>query len=809
MKASLNWIKEFVDLDVPPQEVADRLSMAGLEIESVETVGDDWEGVVTAFLVKVEKHPHADRLTLCEVRTGSETVAVVCGAKNHKAGDKVALARPGTKLPNGMEIKVSEIRKVASHGMLCSEKELGLAEGGEGILILPPETPEGRPLREVLPPKDTLFEVNITPNRGDCLSMRGLAREVAAIYRLPLEAASPAIAAKNGASVPAVEVRLEAAELGPRYACRVLKGVKVGPSPLAVQRRLSALGLRPINNVVDATNYVMLETGQPLHAFDFKQIRGGQVRIRAAEGGEAFRTLDGQERRLQAGDLVIADAERVLALAGIMGGEDSGVSDTTVDLLLESAHFDPVNIRKTAKRLGMQTDSSYRFERNVDPGGCVAALHRLTQLILEWAGAEAVGEIQDAYPKPRNPEVVTLRTARIQRVLGMDLPASSAYDALHSLGLKVANREKEEWKVEVPTFRTDLKREIDLIEEVARIYGYNQIPFSYPRLTVDQMPLKTEPRTAAADEVRRRLAGWGFSEALHYSFTAPALLDSFAMPYAKAQVLANPISEDLAVLRPSLVPQMVQSIQKNIHRGNPNAKLFEIRPVYRYQENGAPPFQEEWRLSLGMSGERRPVHFQEKTQAVDLLDVKGVLEGFAEGKGSWDYETPKTLRPFLHPKRQADLYWRPREEASAAAPRRFAGFTGELHPRLMAEWDISAPVAVAEIIFDFFLTEVKNSIQFKKISPYPGIGRDLNLIVDAALPQGEVYRIIREHGGPWVRNIEFFDLYRQAPVPEGKKALTYRIEYGAEERTLTDEEVNAAREELLKVLKQQVGAYLR
>lgn len=809
MKASLNWIKEFIDLDVPSQEVADRLSMAGLEVEAAQTVGDDWEGVVTAVLLEVRKHPHADRLTLCEVRSGTETVQVVCGAKNHKAGDIVALAKPGTKLPGGLTIQVSEIRKVKSFGMLCSEKELGLAEAGEGILILPSDTPEGRPLREVLPPKDTILEVNVTPNRGDCLSMQGLAREVAAIYRLPLEISKAPIPAKNASRAPSVEVILQAQEACPRYSCRVIAGVKVGPSPLWMQRRLTACGLRPINNIVDATNYAMLETGQPLHAFDWKQIRGGKIVIRTAEKGERFKTLDGQERKLAASDLVIADESRILALAGVMGGEDSGVSESTVNLLLESAHFHPLTVRKTAKRLGMQTDSSYRFERGVDPNGCATVLHRLTQLIVETAGAEAVGEIIDVYPRVLPPTAVTLRPARIQRVLGMDVAESEASDALQSLGLKVDSRGTPEWKVEVPTFRTDLKREIDLIEEVARICGYQRIPFSYPRLSLEQVPLKEEGRMEESNRLRRLLADWGFTEILNYSFTSPVLLKKFGMEFAPEQVLENPLSEALSVLRPSLVPQMAETIRNNLNQGNKNLRLFEIRPVYRYQAEGTPHYLEEWRLSLGLSGRRRPVHFLEKSEEIDFLDVKGFIEGLGKDLGEWRVAVSAPLRPFLHPKRQVELFWKTRGTGKEPARERLAGFFGEIHPRLLLEWDIPTPVAVGEIILDFFLTESKNSIQFKKISPYPGISRDLNLLVDESIPQGEIYRIIREQGGPWVRKIEFFDLYRQAPVPEGKKALTYRIEYGTEERTLTDEEVNAAREEVLKILKQEVGAYLR
>ncbi len=798
MKASLNWIKGFVDIDVPPQEIADRLSMAGLEVESIERLGAGLESVLTAAILKVEKHPNADRLSLCEVRCGQEVVSVVCGATNMKVGDKVALARPGARLPNGTVIQESTIRGVKSFGMLCSETELGLADKSEGILILDGKIPDGLLLGEALSVRDTIFEVNVTPNRGDCLSTLGLAREVAANYRLRLNIPVPKLSVEPSASTAPIQVFNEAPELCRRYSCRVVQGVKIQPSPLAVQQRLQSCGIRPINNVVDATNYAMLETGQPLHAFDLSQIKQQQIVIRRAKDRETMKTLDGQDRVLQNSDLVIADAERVLALAGVMGGLYSGVGEQTVDLLLESACFAPGAVRGTAKRLALQTDSSFRFERGVDPNGCVAVLDRLTQLILEWAGGKSIGSVIDNYPAPQKPLELTLRSPQVKRVLGLELSNPNLLEDLRLLGIAGKETKAGELSFAIPSFRADLTREIDLIEEVARIHGYNQIPTSYPKISLDQIPPWARTPLEQFDELRNRLVDWGFSEVLHYSFASPDLLKKFGVSFSETQRLVNPISEELSVLRASLIPQMVQTIQSNLFKGNHDLKLFELRPAYLPDPNAPHGLKENWVLCLGVCGRRSPLHFLDGSEAISFLDLKGYLTALFSSQ-SLPVEEGALHEGIFHPRRQAIYY--SGGEALARA--------GELHPQVSEDLDIRVPVALAEINLELFLTESKISIQFKKISPFPTVGRDLNLIVDEATPQGGVREAIRQGGGPWLQKVTLFDVYRGHPLQEGKKALTYRIEYGDPARTLTDDEVNQAREELLEKLKAKVGAQLR
>ncbi len=804
MLASLQWIREWVKVSASDQEIADRLSMSGLEIEALRPLGKGLSHVFTATLLKTEPHPQADRLTLCQVQGPDGVVPVVCGATNMKAGDRVALAVPGAHLPNGMVIKKAKIRQVESHGMLCSESELGLAASSQGILILDPAIPEGIPLAQALGLEDTLLEVNVTPNRGDCLSILGLAREVAAHFRVPLVSQKLAGVDSVTASLVAPQVSVEAPESCWRYSCRVLRGVKVGPSPQALRRRLESCGIRSINNVVDATNYLMLETGQPLHAFDLAQLSGDRLVVRYAHPQETMQTLDGVERNLVADDLVIADAKRVLALAGVMGGKDSGVEISTCDLLLESACFRPVTVRKTAQRFALKTESSYRFERGVDPNACVEVLDRLTALIVSLAGAEAIGPISDHYSKPLPTSKILLRRERIRKVLGVDPDPSLWIPQLQGLGLQLKGVAVEGidqvWEVEIPTFRADLLREIDLIEEVARLFGYENIPVTYPALSIQNFPVHPAPHEVLFGRLRTHLAALGFVETLHYSFTSPQLLNQFDITVDGGSSLLNPLSEELSVLRPALFPQMVQTLQKNIFRGRESLKFFELRPVYQSNPQAHLGLQESWHLCLGMSGAVSEPHFSQKARNVDGLDLKGIMEVCFQVMSSKSVQELPGEQNFLHPRRQ----FRYEREGSGE----FA-WGGELHPRTRLAWDLKGAVALAEINLDLFLTESKNSIQFEEISPFPRVDRDLNLIVEESIQQGKVMELLRREGGDWVREVSLLDLYRGDPLPPGKKALTYRLQYGALDRTLTDEEVNQARERLLKKLNQEIGATLR
>ncbi len=800
MKLSLQWLKEFVDVAASPREIAERLTLVGLEVEGISSPGEGLKNVLTATLLKCDKHPNADRLTLCEVKSGEKNYSIVCGAKNMKVGDKVALALPGAILPNGMEIKESVIRKVPSQGMLCSERELGLATESEGILILPPQTKDGLPLAQVLGLEDTFFEINVTPNRGDALSILGIARELAAAFGVSLKKDLSQTSVQGKFQIDSyLQVENQTPAFCPRYTGRLIRGVQVKPSPDEVRRRLEACGIRSINNIVDATNYVMLETGQPLHAFDLAKIKKRKLIIRTAQAGEILHTLDEKERLLFPEDLAIADGERVLALGGVMGGRDSGIEATTKDLLLESAFFHPDVVRKTSKRLGLKTESSYRFERGVDPNGCLQALHRLTELILAWGGGEASSDCFDIYPTTKLPQTIRLRSEYLNKVLGIEISEERVITLLQSLGIETKLARPGEFSCQVPTSRSDVTREIDLVEEVARLHGYNQIPMSTPKISLAELP---PPKPDPFHQVRTILKGWGFSEVIHYSYTSPRLLEKFGFAPEESLTLVNPISEELSVMRPSLIPQLVETIQKNLFKGNKDLKLFELRRVYSSTIANNPPFGEAWRLALGMSGASRPLNFSEKEQAASFVDLKGYLEELVSERLGDGLSDQVSNQRFLHPRRQVKLVLNQKRQQDF-------GFLGQLHPSLQQELDLPQPILLAEINFEFFLTDSKKTVKFKEVSPYPTIERDLNLIVEERVTHEELRERILSGGGDWIQQITLFDIYRGEPLPQGKKAMTYRLKYGSLERTLTDAEVNEAREKLLAKLNQEVGATLR
>ncbi|MCP5468170.1 MAG: phenylalanine--tRNA ligase subunit beta [Deltaproteobacteria bacterium] len=807
MKISLNWIREWIKIDASAEEIAEKLSMSGLEVEALEKLGAGLDQVVTAEILSKEKHPNADRLSVCEVSNGQENIRLVCGAQNMKAGDKVALAVPGVTLPNGLTLKETEIRKVKSLGMLCSESELGLAEESSGIMILPEETPLGIPLNEALGLNDEILEINVTPNRGDCLSVLGIAREIAANFSLLLQKKLPSYDQQNSnlegqKSSDSIRVQLESDEACRRYCGRIIRGVKISESPQWMQARLAASGIRSINNVVDASNYIMLEYGQPLHAFDLAKIGGAEIKIRSAKSGETLRTLEGKELQLKPENLVIADAAHPMALAGVMGGEDSGVSEATRDLFLESAYFEASGIRKTSRAFAMQTESSYRFERSTDPEICVAALRALSDLILKIAGGQADSKIIDLYPKPVQKSQITLRASRVQKILGFAFSAQQIQTLLEPLQIETQVR-GEELLCEVPSFRSDLTREIDLIEEVARLYGYQNIPTTYPELDLKTLTnSKPKEKDLAIQSLRQTLLSWGFSELIHYSFTSPKLLQQFEQSYAAEQVLANPISEELSVMRPSLLPQMVQTLQKNIHKSSNQLKFFEMRRVYHFRqvEGEDRPFEESLHLCLGMTGDFHEPYFAEKNQAVSFLDLKSYLLEIAQKFGKKIRLIKNNSIPsFFMPTRYAEILMRNSQ----------LGQVGELHPRVLKDLDLAQSLVVAEINLDLVLTETKNKIEFKKLSPYPSIFRDLNLIVDEKVTCEEVSRLIKQKGGSHLLGFYLFDLYRGEPIDQSKKALTFRLEYASNERTLTDDEVNEARENLLKILNDKLGASLR
>ncbi|WP_298038372.1 phenylalanine--tRNA ligase subunit beta [uncultured Desulfuromonas sp.] len=804
MIVTYNWLNEFVDFNLSPEELSHRLTMAGLEVDAMERLGDGLDNVVVARLSSVESHPGADRLTLCQVETGSGTVPVVCGARNHKAGDLVALAQVGSVLPGDFKIKKSKIRGEVSMGMLCSEKELGLAEEAEGIMILSADLPLGQPVFEALGLKDVRYEIGLTPNRPDCLSLLGVAREVAAMVGKPLKMPSVVVEEGGGSIDSLTSVSVEEAGLCPRYAARLIRGVRIGPSPEWLVRRLEAVGQRSINNVVDVTNYVLMELGHPLHAFDFSLLRQGRIVVRRPQEGQAFNTLDGAERILGSDNLAICDGVGPVALAGIMGGENSEVQPETTDILLESAYFNPVSIRRSSKRLGIHSESSHRFERGADVDMVPLALDRAASLIHEVAGGEIARGVIDIYPNRIEPRRISLEVQRSNRILGLDLEQQEVLRLLRSIGLEAepaTDREDEAVYVTVPTFRPDLEREIDLIEEVARLHGYDRIPVTMPagRMICHQ-PAEHQ---RGVSSVREAMVGAGFSEVTNYSFIAPGAWDKLGLAGDDSRRetvrILNPLNEDQSVMRTSLVPSLLENVSRNLAYRLGDLRLFELRPVFRPLAGEELP-EEGLRLVAALCGRREPEGWAQGAEKVDFFDLKGVaetlLESFSLSGVQWQSDAGEL---FLHPGKSCSL--------SVKASQ--LGTLGEVHPRTLESFGIDQPVFLLDLDFEALLKASGERPGFRPLSRYPDTERDSALLLDEEVPAQRLLDVLEGAKGKLVEDVVLFDLYRGKGIPEGKKSIALRVRYRSAEKTLTDDEINAAHEKLIKALCKKLEAQVR
>ncbi len=675
MKFTYNWLKQYVAFDWSPPQLAEKLTFAGIEVEAITSLGANLPPeVVIAEILASEKHPNADRLSVCRV-TGDRQI--VCGAKNYKVGDKVPLALPGATLPGGLTIKVSKLRGVESQGMLCSAEELGLPKAEDGLLILPADAPVGMKLADYLGPGDTVFDIEVTPNRPDWLSVIGIAREVSALTGNPLKL--PEFSVAGDASEAAVTV--EAPDLCPRYSARLIRGVKIGPSPAWLKQTLEKVGLRSVNNVVDATNYVLLECGHPLHAFDYHRLAGHRILVRRARNGEPFVAIDGSRHELSDDMLVIADAERAVALAGIMGGKNSEIHDATTDVLLESAWFLPANVRKTSRKLGLASESSYRFERGADIGGVIWASDRATALIQELAGG-VPGKITDVLARPIEKRRVRCRYAQVGRLLGIELPAEAVKKIFVGLGLAVIRDEPAGCEVEVPTFRVDLEREADLIEEVCRIYGVEKIPAQMQ----PALPAVSEFDTQwdARRQLRQKLIALGFHEAMNQTLVAEGDLK-----------LQNPLTADQRALRSSLVPGLLQNLRTNVSRHQYDVKLFEIGRVFGADGT------ESLHLALAATGRRTPGDWQ-RTEKVDYFDLKGALEELGL---------------------EAEIHQIPAAQAK--------------------KLDLRDAVFVAEVEVPPARREAER--QFRELPKFPAIVRDVALIVDESVTHAQVLEAIGQN----------------------------------------------------------------
>jgi phenylalanyl-tRNA synthetase beta chain len=790
LKVSYRWLKSWVPFDLDPEQLAERFTLAGLEVDAVSPVAPPLEGVVVGEIVSIEPHPGADRLRVCRVEGDSEPRTIVCGAPNARLGLKAPLATLGSELPGGLTIKPARLRGIRSEGMLCSEPELGLGDEGSGLMELPPEFETGMALAQAMGLDDRILDIDLTPNRADCLSVRGLARELSALLELPLQP-------PNMQPVPAViedrpDIELQSPTDCPVYVGRIIRGVDSGAAtPIWMVEALRRGGIRSIGPLVDVTNYVLLELGQPMHAFDLSRVEGG-IRVRRARAGERMTLLDGRDVELEPDMLLITDHDKPQALAGIMGGEGSMVDDDTVDVLLESAWFNPETIVGRARRLGLATESSHRFERGVDPALQALACERATALILEIAGGRPGPLTEVVHPDhvPSNAPV-ELRSSRLNRVLGTDFSTQQAGALLTRLGMEVS-LETDRLTATAPSARRDIEIEADLIEEVARVHGYDHLPTRRPG---GRLSLEVESESSLPEiRMRTQLAARGFQEVMTWSFVSEKELELLGMGEG-SQVLANPLSRDMAVLRTSLLPGLIAATGRALRRQHSDIRLFEIGHCFRNIDTG---FNERARLGLLMSGRRSAEHFSGKAPALDFFDLKGELEYFlAANAVSGDMRFESGRRDWLHPGQQAEIL----------LDGESVGWMGQLHPALIESLDWSQTAFVAEL--DQERIRTRRLPIARELSKMPAVRRDLSLVVPDRVPSAALLDTIRELGGQRVEKCIVFDQYRGSGVEKDCRSVSIGLIIRDVSRTLTDSDVDGLTENVLQGLTERHEAKLR
>ncbi len=801
MKISLNWLRDYVDIRMGLKELINLLTMGGLEVEAATPTGQGFEKIVVAEIQSIRRHPNADRLSLVEARTSEEKFSIICGATNIREGQRVPLALVGAKLPGGAEIKRSKIRGEVSEGMLCSEIELGLGQDASGIMILDHNASLGASLGEALGLTDTILDISITPNRPDCLCVIGVAREIAALTHQRMKCPALSLSDTGSEILQRTSVTLLDPDLCPRYVARIIEGVKIGPSPNWMRNRLEKVGIRSINNVVDVTNYVMMEYGQPLHAFDFELLEEGRIVVRRARKGEGFTTLDGVKRGLDEEMLMICDGVKPVAVAGVMGGLNSEIRTETRTVLLESAYFNPINNRRTSKKLGFETEASYRFGRGIDYGGCLDAANRAASMIQELAGGRVVEGVVDAYPKPIRPNPIHLSILSANRILGTEIPAQQVKAYLEGLELDVREEDEATLIITPPSFRGDLEREIDLIEEVARLNGYENIPLTLPKGPPSSEEMSRE--FVLEQKAKDLLIRHGYNEVLTYSFTAPLSLNGLGLstddPRRKCLPILNPLTEDSSVMRTSLIPGLMETARYNLSYKNVNIRIFELKKVYLMAEGERLPKEVKYLtgLAMGMDGD---LHWTSSVRSVDFYDVKGCIEDlfeFLQVKGV-KFDRTEDI-PYLHPGKSSKVILG--EEV--------LGVLGEIHPEALNHYEIPGKVYLFEIDFDRMVKYAEEGRKFRPLPKFPAVHRDLSIVVEDHLEAEKVEEAIRLLQQPFIEEVRLFDVYRGSPVPQGKKSVSYRIRYQASDRTLTDDEVNQYHEKVISRLREIFKAELR
>jgi phenylalanyl-tRNA synthetase beta chain len=802
MKVSLSWLQSYVDLEMTVEQLTQMLTMAGLEVDSVCDRYGFLNSVLVGRIATVEPHPRADKLTLCQVDAGNKRYRVVCGAPNVAVDRLVPLALPGTELVDGTTLSPSTIRGERSEGMLCSAVELGLGIESSGLLVLDNALTPGTPLNQALALCDPVLDIDLTPNRPDCLSIVGIAREVAGYQGTALKRPGLNLPKESGDIHDHASVVIDAPDHCPRYTCRLIEKVKVGPSPFWLQDRLRSVDLRPINLIVDVTNFVMMEIGQPLHAFDFDRLAQNRIVVRTAREGELFTTLDEKERQLNAEMLMICDAENAVGIGGVMGGMNSEIEATTTRVLLEGAYFNPVSIRKTAKHLGLNTDAAHRFERGVDPHGTLFAVNRAAALIVQLAGATLVGGTIDVqYDLPR-PVSIDLSVRATNRTLGTDLKLKKMAQLLNSIEFKAVAKDKDTLQVAVPSFRVDVSRPQDLMEEVARRWGYDNIPISFATIPVVSQPVPM--LLARRKAIQNLLTGMGFSETINYSFIHKSSCDRLGLApddiRRNVVQILNPLTEEMAILRTSLVPGLLETVQRNLARQSKTLRLFETGKIFIGQGVDQQPLEKEMLAGL-WTGQRTADGWHGKPKPCDYYDLKGALESLLIGLHAPEAD-------YAQLPAQQCTYTQPGATARIEMGGKILGLMGEVHPRVREVFDLKQAVFIFEIDLQALVEQIPEVVCAQPLPKYPATNRDATLIIDQTVAAGDLLAQVRLMDQPLVEAVQLFDVYQGGSLPKNRKSVSFRIVYRSSQETLEDNTVNQLHKEITEQLVIQFKADL-